>query len=74
MSLLGIRRIGMTRAYYAHTYLIPLASFLPVRFLRWLHLHWPIGYDPSDGWSYWLDASYARWCRYDKARKANDDL
>lgn len=45
--------------------LVPLASRLPHKALLWLHRKVPINQDPSDGigWSFWMDASYHRWCR-----------
>lgn len=50
--------------------LLPIASrVLPEWALRFLHRRWPVGYDPSDGWSFWLDASYARWVRRDMAAR-----
>jgi hypothetical protein len=46
--------------------LCPLASLLPVRVLHWLERHWQLAYDPADGWTFWTDASYHKWCRKDK--------
>lgn len=46
-----------------------LASLLPERMLRWLDHHWKLDYDHTDGWTFWLDASYAKWCRKDKRAK-----
>jgi hypothetical protein len=50
-------------------YLVPAASYLPEVILRSLHRKVPIESDPSDGWTYWMDASYYRWCRFDKKRQ-----
>lgn len=56
-------------AILRHRYLLPIASrVLPECVLRFLHRHWRVAYDPSDGWTFWLDASYARYCRRDAAR------
>ena len=41
----------------------PLASCLPHRVLRFLSVHVPLLRDPDDGWTFWLAASYRRWCR-----------
>jgi hypothetical protein len=27
--------------------------------------HWRLGYDPADGWTYWMDASYHKYVRRD---------
>lgn len=43
-----------------------LASFLPDRLLRWLGRHWLLCYDPDDGWTFWIDASYAKYIRKEK--------
>lgn len=49
----------------------PLASLLPQRLLAWLTKHYPIKYEPSDGWNFWLDASYRKWVRFDKRKNPN---
>jgi hypothetical protein len=51
-----------------YRYLVPLASYFPDRMLRWLHRKLPWGYDPADGWTIWMDASYARYVRHDMRR------
>jgi hypothetical protein len=48
--------------------LVPPASLLPEWALSWLIRHWKLDYDPADGWTFWLDASYHKWCRKDKRR------
>jgi hypothetical protein len=50
-------------------YVVPVASYLPEVILRFLHRKVPIVSDPLDGWTYWMDASYLRWCRNDKKRQ-----
>ena len=45
-----------------------VASLLPNWTLNRLIRHWKLDYDPSDGWTFWLDASYVKWCRWDKRR------
>lgn len=45
-----------------------LASRLPERLLRFLHRHWKVAFDPADGWTLWMDASYAKWVRRDMRR------
>ncbi|HWI69000.1 MAG TPA: hypothetical protein VNS88_11585 [Nitrospiraceae bacterium] len=51
-----------------------VASFLPDRLLAFLILHWKLAQDPSDGWTFWLDASYVKWVRADKRkRRSNPD-
>ena len=48
---------------------VPLLSYvMPERLLRFLDRHVPVGFDPADGWSFWLDISYHRWCRQDQKR------
>jgi hypothetical protein len=46
-----------------------LASLLPDRFLRFLTRHWKLDYDPSDGWTFWLDASYVKYVRKEQRRE-----
>ena len=46
----------------------PLASLLPDRVLRFIERHWKLDYDPADGWTFWTDASYYKWCRKDMRR------
>lgn len=46
----------------------PPASLLPEKVLRWLERHWKLDYDPADGWTFWTDASYYKWCRKDMRR------
>lgn len=55
--MIGWRRVGWK--------LMPIVSRIPEPVLRFLDRHWRIGEDPADGWTYWLDASYARWVRND---------
>ena len=50
-----------------HRYALPVASFLPDRLLRTLDRRWPLMRDPSDGWTFWMGASYRRWVRHDRA-------
>lgn len=52
--------------------LVPVASLLPFRVLRFIGRRWTPGYDPADGWHFWLDADYAKYVRRDKRR--NPDL
>lgn len=40
-----------------------VASLLPNWVLNLLIRHWKLDYDPADGWTFWLDASYVKWCR-----------
>jgi hypothetical protein len=44
---------------------VPLASLLPNWVLKRLIRRFPIHRDPADGWNFWLDASYAKYCRRD---------
>jgi hypothetical protein len=46
----------------------PLVSLLPDSVLNWLVKHWMLDYDPSDGWTFWIDVSYYKWVRKDKRR------
>jgi hypothetical protein len=48
---------------WRHRYLLPIVSRLPESFLQFLDRHWQLDYDPSDGWTFWMDASYAAYCR-----------
>jgi hypothetical protein len=48
-----------------------VASYLPQPMLGWLHRKWPVDLDTSDGWTFWMDASYEQWCRQDL--RANPD-
>lgn len=43
-----------------------LASFLPLPVLRFLGRHWRLGEDEADGWNFWIDADYHKYCRIDK--------
>jgi hypothetical protein len=45
-----------------------VASLLPDRWLRWIGRRWKLDYDPSDGWTFWLDASYVKYCRVEERR------
>lgn len=45
--------------------LIVPASYLPEKFFRWIGPKWPWR-DPEDGWNFWIDASYYKWCRKDR--------
>lgn len=49
-----------------YKYAVPVASRLPDRMLRFLGRNFPIGMDLSDGWDFWLDASYAKYVRSDR--------
>jgi hypothetical protein len=42
-----------------------VSRVFPERLLKFLNKHWRVGYDPSDGWSFWMNASYARYVRKD---------
>lgn len=42
--------------------LTPLAALLPFRLLEWLHRNLPVGVDPADGWSFWTEAHYWKYC------------
>lgn len=47
----------------------PVVSLLPEWVLKLLNRYWTsVGYDPSDGWTYWLDASYHKYCRKEARR------
>jgi hypothetical protein len=59
-------RQSKVAARIRHRYALPLASRLPERVLRFLNHCWRLDYDPSDGWTFWLDASYARYCRRER--------
>jgi hypothetical protein len=51
-----------------------LASLLPEWLLSFLIRNWKLDYDPSDGWTFWLDASYYKYCRKDeRKRRRNPD-
>jgi hypothetical protein len=64
----------MTRSYWRHRYVLPVASrVVPEWALRLLNRYWRVDFDPTDGWTFWLDASYARWCRRDAARGEEQD-
>jgi hypothetical protein len=50
--------------------LLPLTSrVIPPRALAWLIRCVPLYRDPDDGWSYWMDVSYARYVRRDRRRQ-----
>ena len=44
----------------------PLASLLPEKALRWLDHKWPLYRDDADGWTFWTDASYYKYCRIEQ--------
>lgn len=50
--------------------LLPLTSRLPNPVIGWLVRRWKLGFDPVDGWNYWMDASYAKYVRRDKRARA----
>lgn len=63
MARVDVRRLR-------HRFLLPVVSrIVPDRALRFLHRHWPVEDDPSTGWSFWIDASYARYVRRDMRGK-----
>lgn len=45
------------------------ASYLPNPLINWCVRHWKLRYDPTDGWTFWLDASYLKYCRKDARTK-----
>ncbi len=55
-----------------HRFFVPVASYvMPEWLLTWLGRHWPVRYDPADGWHLWLDVSYYRYVRKDKRKRGN---
>lgn len=53
-----------------------IVSYLPFKVIRWFGRLPKIGklyMDPADGWTFWLDADYARWCRHDKKGKIDHE-
>jgi hypothetical protein len=47
----------------------PLCSLLPEKLLRKLDYWWPLYRDEADGWTFWTDASYHKYCRKEKRRE-----
>lgn len=45
-----------------------LVSLLPFRVIRFLNRHWRLQEDPADGWTFWTDADYRKYCRIDKRK------
>lgn len=54
---------------WRYRYLLPIASRFPEALLRFLDRHCKVDYDPSDGWTLWMDASYAAYCRRDQKKR-----
>ena len=54
----------------------PLASVLPEWLLRRLggwRLTYRLCLDPTDGWNFWLGASYLKYCRKDQRRQEGEN-
>lgn len=79
-SVFALMAAGLAVGAYLHAVrlrlryrvFVPLASLLPEGILRWLDHHVPVCKDPVDSWSFWTDASYWKWCRWDRRRGDRD--
>ncbi len=49
--------------YVRYRWLLPAASYLPGHVLLMLDRYWKVGYDPADGWTFWMDVHFHQWAR-----------